>query len=102
MSLGGHRYSQLYIDRGSGYLWAVRMAKKSGHYTATPDVVADARAASGRRLQYFHTDGEGVFASGEISGRKKYDTSGVHLMTPTPIPLWSGLAELCLKVQLLL
>ena len=64
-SLGGHRYSQLYIDRGSGYLWAMRMAKKTGHYTATPLVIADARAASGRKLQYFQSDGEGVFAGKE-------------------------------------
>ena len=62
-SLGGHRYSQLFIDRGSGYLWAFRMAKKTGHYTAAPQVFADARAASGRRLQFFQTDGEGVFGS---------------------------------------
>jgi hypothetical protein len=64
-SIGGCRYSQLYMDMGSGFLWAVRMAKKSGHYDATPRVIADARAASGKRLQYFQSDGEGVFASGE-------------------------------------
>ena len=34
------------------------MPKKTGHV-----VIADARAASGRRLQFFQTDGEGVFAS---------------------------------------
>lgn len=62
-SLGGHRYSQLFIDRGSGYLWAFRMAKKTGHYSAAPLVFADARAASGKRLQFFQTDGEGVFTS---------------------------------------
>ena len=62
-SIGGCRYSQLFMDIGSGYLWAVRMAKKTGHYEATPAIIADARAASGRRLQYFQSDGEGVFAS---------------------------------------
>jgi hypothetical protein len=41
------------------------MAKKTGHYTATPTVIADARAASGRKLQFFQSDGEGVFASKE-------------------------------------
>ena len=65
MSLGGHRYSQLYMDLGSGYLWAIRMAKKIGHYQATPIVIADAQAASGRKLQYFQSDGDTVFSSKE-------------------------------------
>ena len=43
------------------------MPKKTGHYEATPAVIADARAASGKRLQYFQSDGEGVFASGETA-----------------------------------
>jgi hypothetical protein len=43
------------------------MAKKTGHYKATPEVIADARAASGRRLQFFQSDGEGVFTSGETT-----------------------------------
>jgi hypothetical protein len=64
-SLGGHVYSELFIDRGSGYLWGVRMAKKTGHYEAAPRVFADARAASGRRLQYFQSDGDGVFTAAE-------------------------------------
>ena len=79
-SLGGHRYSQLFLDRGSGFLWAVRMPKKTGHYEATPLVIADARAASGRKLQYFQTDGEGVFASKkteELYNKKKCDTYGL-------------------------
>ena len=67
-SLGGHRYSQLFLDSGSGYLWAVRMHKKVGHYLATPKIIADAQAASGRRLQYFQTDGEGVFAGEQTAG----------------------------------
>ena len=65
MSLGGHRYSQLYLDLGSGFLWAIRMAKKTGHYQATPAVIADAQAASGRKLQYFQSDGDTVFSSKE-------------------------------------
>jgi hypothetical protein len=65
LSTGGARYSQLYLDRGSGYLWAYRMAKKTGHYTATPNVFLDSAALSGRSVQNFHSDGEGVFISGE-------------------------------------
>ena len=57
------RYSQLYMDRGSGYLWAYRMTKKTGHYTETPKVLSDSQALSGRPVQIFHSDGEGVFAS---------------------------------------
>jgi transposase InsO family protein len=66
-SQGGHVYSELFLDRGSGYLWGVRMAKKSGHYEAAPRVFADARAASGRRLRYFQSDGDGVFRSKETA-----------------------------------
>ena len=64
-SLGGHRYSQLFLDRGSKYLWAVRMTKKSGHYMATPSVLTDSAALSGRPVQIFHSDGDGVFSSRE-------------------------------------
>ena len=38
------------------------MAKKTGHYEAFPKVVADAKAASGRALRFFQTDGDGVFS----------------------------------------
>ena len=53
-SYGGARYSQLFLDRGSGYLWAFRMAKKTGHYDATPKVLLDSQALSGRPVQMFH------------------------------------------------
>ncbi len=65
MSVGGARYSQLFLDRGSGYLWGARMAKKIGHYTETPKIFLDAYALSGRRVQIFHSDGDGVFSSKE-------------------------------------
>ena len=61
-SYGGARYSQLFLDRGSGYLWAFRMAKKTGHYDATPKVLLDSQALSGRPVQIFHSDGDGVFS----------------------------------------
>ena len=64
-SYGGARYSQLFLDRGSGYLWAFRMNKKTGHYGVTPRVFLDAQALSGRPAQIFHSDGEGVFTSPE-------------------------------------
>ena len=66
-SIGGARYSQLYLDRGSGYLWAARMKKKTGHYDETPKVLLDSAALSGRRVQIFHTDGDGVFSSKETA-----------------------------------
>ena len=64
---GGSRYSQLFLDRGSGYLWAFRMDKKTKHYDVTPSVFLDAQALSGRPTQIFHSDGDGVFTSSETS-----------------------------------
>ena len=61
-SLSGARYSQLYLDRGSGYLWAKRQVKKTGHYADTPRIFVDAKALSGRDVQIFQTDGDGTFA----------------------------------------
>ena len=64
-SLSNARYSQLYLDRGSGYLWVVSQVKKTEHYTSTPRIFLDSRAISGRRVQIFQSDGEGVFISKE-------------------------------------
>jgi len=86
MSLGGHRYSQLFLDIGSGFLWAIRMAKKTGHYQATPAVISDAQAASGRKLQYFQSDGDTVFSSKETEELfrvKEFGIFGVRLGTLT-------------------
>jgi len=60
-SVNGYRYSQLYLDRGSGYLWAIRQKKKDNHYEDTPKIFIDARALSGKRVQILQTDGDGVF-----------------------------------------
>lgn len=65
MSLGGHRYSQLFMDVGTGYLWAVTMRKKSDHYEALKKILSDCQAASGKPVQFFQSDGEGVFAAKE-------------------------------------
>ena len=62
-SLSDSRYSQLYLDRGSGYLWAHRQKKKTDHYDSTPQVFLDSWALSGRKVQIFQTDGDGVFTS---------------------------------------
>jgi hypothetical protein len=43
-SIGGARYSQLYLDRGSSHLWGARMQKKTGHYEETPKFFLDANA----------------------------------------------------------
>jgi hypothetical protein len=52
-SYGGSRYSQLFLDRGSGFLWAFRMNKKVGHYYAAPRVFLDSQALSGRPVKFF-------------------------------------------------
>ena len=57
-SLSGARYSQLYLDRGSGYLWAVRQKKKTEHYISTPRIFIDSWGLSGRKAQIFLTDGD--------------------------------------------
>ena len=64
-SYGGARYSQLFLDRGSGYLWAFRMQKKTEHYLVAPRVFLDSQALAGRPVQFFQSDGEGVFDSKE-------------------------------------
>ena len=66
-SYGGARYSQLFMDRGSGFLWAFRMNKKTGHYQVTPRVFLDSQALSGRLVQIFHSDGDGVFSLQDIT-----------------------------------
>ena len=39
------------------------MTKKTGHYTETPKILVDSMALSGKKIQYFLSDGEGVFSS---------------------------------------
>ena len=65
-SISQSRYSQLWMDRGSSYLWAARQVKKTDHYTCTPRVLLDARALSGRPVQIMQTDGDGVFSGGDM------------------------------------
>ena len=88
-TIGGARYSQLYLDRGSGYLWACRMKKKIGHYTETPKIFADAQALSGRPVQIFHTDGDGVFSSKEtqdilLRGKIRHEFSAPYDSNTNP------------------
>jgi hypothetical protein len=64
-SLAGARYSQLYIDIGSGYLWAKRQASKICHYEDTPKILIDARGLSGRDPLILKSDGDGVFSGKE-------------------------------------
>jgi len=64
-SIGSARYSQLYLDRGSGYIWAERQTKKTGHYTSTPKIFVDSWGLSGNRVQILQSDGDGVFTSVE-------------------------------------
>ena len=64
-SLSGARYSQLYLDRGSGYLWGVRQKSKTDHYETTPKIFVDSWGISGKKVQILQTDGDGVFTSKE-------------------------------------
>ena len=43
------------------------MNKKTGHYQVTPRVFLDSQALSGRPVQIFHSDGDGVFSSQETT-----------------------------------
>ena len=43
------------------------MNKKTGHYQVTPRVLLDSQALSGRPVQIFHSDGDGVFSSQETA-----------------------------------
>ena len=62
VSTGGAKYSELFIDEGSSYLWAFRQKNKTDHYKALPLVIAESKALSGKSLQIFRSDGEGAFA----------------------------------------
>ena len=64
-SLSGARYSQLYLDRGSGYLWGARQHRKVEHYISTPKIFVDSWGLSGRKVQILRTDGDTVFGSVE-------------------------------------
>ena len=43
------------------------MNKKTSHYEVAPRVFLDSQALSGRPVQIFHSDGDGVFASQETA-----------------------------------
>ena len=62
-SISSARYSQFFLDRGSGYLWAFRQKKKTENYATLPQVFLDSWALSSRKVQIFQSDGEGVFTS---------------------------------------
>ena len=62
-SISSARYSQLFLDRGSGYLWAFRQKKKTDHYATLPKVFLDSWALTSRKVQIFQSDGDGVFTS---------------------------------------
>lgn len=64
-TMRGARYSQLYLDIGSHYLWAVRQTTKSKHYVDTPRVLLEAKALSRRPVSIMQTDGDGVFIGAE-------------------------------------
>ena len=66
-SISGARYSQLFLDRGSGYLWACRQKKKTECYVDTRKILFDAHSLSGRSPRIMQTDGDGVFTGGEFS-----------------------------------
>jgi len=81
-SLNNARYSQLYLDRGSGYLWAVRQTKKTDHYESTPKIFVDSWGLSGNRVQVLRSDGDGVFTS--VENRKMLEAAQVRQECSAP------------------
>ena len=65
-SLGGSRYSQLFLDRKSKYKWVFRDKTKDDVCGAMKYVIAEACARSGRKLRFVKTDGDGGFRSNEF------------------------------------
>ena len=83
VSTGGSKYSELFIDEGSDYLWAFRQKAKTDHYEDFPLVIAECRALSGKPLQIFRSDGEGVFSGGKtaailLSEKVRHEFSAPH------------------------
>jgi transposase InsO family protein len=66
-SLSGHRYSMLFLDLGSKFLWSRGLAAKSDYFAALKAVMSDCEAASGRKLRFLQTDGDGIFRSEELA-----------------------------------
>jgi hypothetical protein len=62
-SHSGCKYSMLILDMGSRFLWARGLVAKSDFLGPLKDVIADCQAASGRRLRFLQTDGDGIFRS---------------------------------------
>ena len=57
----GARYAAFYIDLKSRYVYARALNSKDDHYEVFRDVIADAKARSGRAMRFFKTDGDGIF-----------------------------------------
>jgi hypothetical protein len=57
-SLGGSKYTMLCLDIGSKFLWSRGLGKKSDAPSALKEVLADAEAASGRKLRFLQTDND--------------------------------------------
>jgi len=60
-SVGGAKYSQIFIDFASRKLWTVRLKNKTESDDAIESVLADAQARSGRKCKILRTDGDGIF-----------------------------------------
>ena len=66
-SCGGALYAAFYIDLKSRFVYAKALKAKSDHYEAFKEVIADARARSGRPMRFFKTDGDGTAGDEHIS-----------------------------------
>ena len=64
-SCSGALYAAFYIDLKSRFVYAKALKLKTDHYQAFQDVIADAKARSGRPMRYFKTDGDGTFSGAE-------------------------------------
>ena len=77
-TLGGARYSQIFLDVGSRRIWTYRLSNKTGIYQAVRSVLRDCSARSGRPVKFLQTDGDGPFRSGEFK-EIMYEHKVIHI-----------------------
>jgi hypothetical protein len=77
-SYGGHKYSQIFLDMGSKYVWRVPLSKKTDSASAIRRVLNDAFARSGQRCRYLRTDGDGIFGRSAAFQALKEEFKFVH------------------------
>src|SRR5690606_6441503 len=75
---GGARYSQVFIDVTSRYIWTVRLKKKTESDEAIRTVLRDCRARSGRPVRFLRTDGDGIFGRSKSFQELQAELGFIH------------------------